>query len=167
MSLSCEKCGETLKVPTIRNLGSLKLVEAEVVKPTTSKNSVWLSILAAIAFIVGSASLAYVGSVTWEHFRLLALAKEYKMDLTKTEEDYVRDGRESSKNATPADTWDYWNEMVANGLADSSTPDFFRIKRYIESQKPIMARWGTVAAISFLTFFGLTWLHLRRKARTV
>ena len=161
MTIPCEACDAILQVPTIRNFGTLKEVEAESLTPVTSKNSLWLSSLAAIAFIVGAASLTYTGMVGWEYYNLLHQVAVAKMDLTKNEEDFVRDVRAASMQATPADTWDYWNEMTEVGLSQVSTPDFFRIKRYIESQKPILFQWGTTALVSFAIFTAIA-LVLRK-----
>ena len=96
MSIPCDGCGVVLQVPTIRNFGSLKQVEAETPVAATPKRSLWLSWLAAIAFIAGAGSLAYTGTIGWEHYNLLNQVAAAKMDLTKNEEDYVRDVRTES-----------------------------------------------------------------------
>ena len=165
MSIPCDGCGVVLQVPTIRNFGSLKQVEAETPVAATPKRSLWLSWLAAIAFIAGAGSLAYTGTIGWEHYNLLNQVAAAKMDLTKNEEDYVRDVRTASLKATPADTWDYWNEVTQFGLSQASTPDFFRIKRYIEAQRPVLLKWGAVSAVSFTIFAAVT-LMLRRPKKS-
>lgn len=165
MSIPCGGCGVVLQAPTIRHFGTLKQVEVETPVPTTPKSSLWLSLLAAIAFIVGAGSLAYTGAIGWEHYNLLNQVAAAKMDLTKNEEDYIRDTRSASLQATPADTWDYWNEVTQFGLSQASTPDFFRIKRYIEAQRPVLFQWGTVSAVSFSIFAGIA-LMLRRPKKS-
>lgn len=163
MTIPCDGCGQVLQAPTIRNFGTLKQVEVETPVAATPKGSLWLSLLAAIAFIVGAGSLAYTCTIGWEHYTLLNQAAVSKMDLTKSEEDYVKDVRAASMQATPADTWDYWNEMTQFGLSQASTPDFFLFKRYVEAQRPVLFRWGAVSGISFCIFAGIALLLRRPK----
>lgn len=121
--------------------------------------------VAAIALIVGVGSLTYTGVVGWEHYNLLKQVSMAKWDLTRNEQDYIDTVRKASANATPADTWDYWNEMTEMGLSQISTPDFFRMKRYLETQRPILFRWGTVAIVSFSVFAVVAFLQRRPKKR--
>jgi hypothetical protein len=165
MTIPCDGCGQVLQAPTIRNFGTLQQVEAETPVAATPKGSLWLSLLAAIAFIVGAGSLAYTGVIGWEHYTLLNQAAVSKMDLTKNEADYIRDVRSASMQATPADTWDYWNEMTQFGLSQASTPDFFRFKRYLEAQRPVLFQWGTISAVSFSIFAAIA-LMLRRPKKS-
>ncbi|MFY7874274.1 MAG: hypothetical protein ACOVQM_02435, partial [Pirellula sp.] len=113
----------------------------------------------------GAGSLAYTGSIGWELYTLMNQVTTAKLDLNKNEEDYVRDVRTASLKATPADTWDYWNEMTEFGLSQASTPDFFKIKRYIEAQRPELLKWGAVSAVCFAVFAAVT-LMLRRPKKS-
>ena len=147
MSLPCLQCGKSIDVPTIRNLAPYaNTLPAK--KETTGNNSwKWLGPIAAIAFLVGLVGLAIGGNMAYERYYIISQVTSNGMDLTKTEEDYLSEVRKVALKSAPADTWDYWNVMVSEGLSDPSPPEFFRIKRYLESRfQPMMAWLITGAA---------------------
>jgi len=149
MSLPCPQCGKPVEVPTIRKLAEFA---SDVVEKNDSARSgalKWLTPVAAISFIVGLIGLSYAGYLCYERYDYLLFVAQIGGELNLSEEDFIKEIRKSASQSPPADTWDYWNTMLYDGLKDASPPDLFRVKRYLE------ARWPTLV-LSFLV--GLTGL---------
>jgi hypothetical protein len=167
VSLPCSGCGTPLDVPTIRNMAKLAVVsEASTkAKNKAGKPSILLGLIAALALSVGIATLAYGGSLAWDQYQLISEITEQKVDLSNDEEDFVREIRTRRLKATPADTWDYWNILVNEGLNEPDPPEFFKIKRFIDSRKPWISGSLSVAAVSLSIFAisGFLMQRLRRK----
>ena len=164
MSLPCPKCAKILDVPTIRNMASLAAISDTPEKAKSSRAPIWLGPVAAIAFLVAVAAFFYCGSLVWERYQILSSLAAQKIDLAITEEDFLSDLRKMASESSPADTWDYWNVMVRRGLSDANPPDVFRVKRYLESQKPLI--WGSLAtAVISLAVFGVSALIMQRARR--
>ena len=164
MSLPCPQCAKILDVPTIRNMASLAAISDTPEKAKSSRAPIWLGPVAAIAFLVAVAAFFYCGSLVWERYQILSSLAAQKIDLAITEEDFLSDLRKMASESSPADTWDYWNVMVRRGLSDANPPDVFRVKRYLESQKPLI--WGSLAtAVISLAVFGVSALIMQRARR--
>ena len=164
MSLPCPQCAKILDVPTIRNMAALPAISDTPEKAKSSRAPIWLGPVAAIAFLVAVAAFFYCGSLVWERYQILSSLAAQKIGLAITEEDFLSDLRKMASESSPADTWDYWNVMVRRGLSDANPPDVFRVKRYLESQKPLI--WGSLAtAVISLAVFGVSALIMQRARR--
>ena len=165
MSLPCPQCGKSIDVPTIRNMVSLPLATTAQSSATNTKSSVWLGLAAAISFLVAAIALYYGGSLAWERYDIRSRMVAQKVDLTMTEEDFFNETRKSTMNASPADTWDYWNALVQEGLNDPNPPDYFKLMRYLESRKPAMVNSFVTAGVSLAIFAALAFLMQRVKKK--
>jgi len=164
MSLPCPQCAKILDVPTIRNMASLAAISDTPEKAKSSRAPIWLGPVAALAFLVAVSAFFYCGSLVWERYQILSSLAAQKIDLAITEEDFLSDLRKMASESSPADTWDYWNVMVRRGLSDANPPDVFRVKRYLESQQPLI--WGSLAtAVISLAVFAVSALIMQRARR--
>ena len=143
MSLPCPQCGDIMEVPTIRNLSKFASTAPEGKEPKRSRSVKWLGPVAALSFIVGLIGLSYAGSLYYERYTTLTYVSQAGADLNLTEENFMAEVRKSASQSSPADTWDYWNIMLNDGLKDANPPDLFQAKRFLE------ARWPTLVS-SFL-----------------
>ena len=158
MSLPCPQCGETMEVPTIRKLAEFASVAPERKGPKRGGAVKWLGPVAALSFIVGLLGLSYAGTIYYERYTYLAYISEVGADLKLTEEDFLAEVRKSASQSSPADTWDYWNTMLNDGLKDASPPDLFQAKRHLEARWPTLvssllvglAGFGVFGVCSFL-----------------
>jgi hypothetical protein len=137
MSLLCPECGVSVEVPTIRKLSELAIAIPET-KRTKSGGLKWLGPVAAISLLVGIIGLSYAGYLFYERRTYVAFAVENGANLDLKESDFIADIRKSAEQSAPADTWDYWNIMLNDGLKDPNPPDLFKVKRYLESRLPTM-----------------------------
>jgi hypothetical protein len=163
MTVPCHQCAKQLQVPTIRNMSSLAIADsAELEKdsiakrglPSRSRSPWMLGLLSAVFMLVAIGSLAYASFIAYERYSIFADLKEAKVDLTKTEEDFISQIRAISLQASPADTWDYWNELTEQGLTEPNPPEFFRVKRYLGARKPVMEKWFAIGGVSLALFLG-------------
>lgn len=152
MNLPCPQCGKKIEVPTIRQMSTLEAVDASVstAKNSTSPNS--LRIFAALSLIVGLVALFYGGRLFLERYSIISVLAKQDMDLSKTEDDFLADMRKTSMSFTPADTWDYWNELTTEGMVDPNPPDLFKFKRFLEGRYPWMQGSLIIAGISLMMF---------------
>jgi hypothetical protein len=168
MRIPCAGCGKPIEVPTIRNLAAFAITSAAA-KPVATKSSgtgpwILLGFIASIALIAGVGTLIYGSMLAWDSYVLKADLEKQEVDLTKTEEDFYVEMRGIRENAPPADTWDYWNALIEEGLSEPNPPEFFKIKRYIDSQTPWIRGNFSVAATS-LTIFALSAFLMQRFRR--
>ncbi|MEQ1826979.1 MAG: hypothetical protein ABL921_13575 [Pirellula sp.] len=153
MTLPCSNCGKSLDVPTIRNMASLTVVSSPpVAAAKTGRPSILLGLIAAASLIVGLATLAYGATMAWEQYQMTSEITKQNVDLSNTEEDFYQQMRTLRLEAPPADTWDYWNMLVEEGLGTPDPPEFFKIKRYLDARKPWIKGYLTTAAISLGIF---------------
>ena len=157
MSLPCLECGKTIEVPTIRKLAEFAS-SVPVKKEAISRSGKWLGPIAAIAFIIGLIGLAYGGSLAYERHNYLSELTKNGANINLTEAEYISEIRKSALLSAPADTWDFWNAIVNNGLTDPDPPGFFRVKRYLASQVPLMLCSFLIGGISFGVFALSTFL---------
>ena len=157
MSLPCLECGKTVEVPTIRKLaGFASTVPAK--KEAMSRSGKWLGPIAAISFIIGLLGLAYGGSLVYERYSYISEITQTGTKLNLTEAEYIAEVRKSALLSAPADTWDFWNALVNNGLRDPNPPGFFQVKRYLASRLPIMRASFLIGGISLAVFALSTFL---------
>jgi len=174
MSLLCPQCSTQLQVPTIRNMSLLAAAESPVdkskphghsTKGTRNRSPIFLGLLAAAFMLVAIGSLAYAGWIAYERYSILSNLSESKVDLSKTEEDFLKEIRATALQAPPADTWDYWNLLANQGLSEPNPPDFFRIKRYLAAQKPVMNRWFAIGGVSLALFVATAFITQKMTKR--
>ena len=164
MSLPCLECGKTVEVPTIRKLAEFA-TSVPAKKEAINRSSKWLGPIAAISFIVSLLGLAYGGSLAYERYSYLSELTKTGANLNLTEAEYIADVRKSALLSSPADTWDFWNAIVNNGLRDPSPPGFFQVKRYLASQIPMMRGSFLVGGFSLAVFALTTFLMQKFRKR--
>jgi hypothetical protein len=153
MSLPCPQCGELVEVPTIRKMAELR-VATESPTSQPAKQSTALRLFAAISLIVGLVGLFDGGMVFWERSSIIKGLENMKLNMSMSEDDFLGDMKELSMKASPADTWDYWNQLIDEGLTAPDPPEFFKYKRYVESRSPRMIR-SSVIGFAGLLFFAI------------
>ena len=136
MSLPCPQCGQAIDVPTIRKLAEFASVVSakKAIKSNNAWN--WLGPIAAISFIVGLIALTYGGYLAYERYSYISQLTASGANLETTEAELIEEIRKKALQSTPADTWDYWNIMIVDGLKDPDPPDLFKFKRYLASRVP-------------------------------
>ena len=163
MSFPCPQCGETVEVPTIRKLAEFALSVTAKKETKTGHSARWLGPIAAISLIVSLIGLYYGGSLAYERYSFISQLTDHGANLKTTEEEFLVEFRKSALQTTPADTWDFWNIMVNNGLRDPSPPELFLVKRYLASQVQPMFVSFVTGGIA-LTLFALS-TYLMQKSR--
>ena len=158
MSLPCPQCGETVEVPTIRKLAEFALTATAKKETKTGLSAKWLGPIAAISLIVSLIGLAYGGSLAYERYSFISQLTHNGASLNTTEAEFMTEFRKSALQTTPADTWDFWNIMVNNGLRDPSPPELFLVKRYLASQVQPMFVSVVTGGISLAVFALATFL---------
>ena len=161
MSLPCPNCGKTVEVPTIRKLAEFA-TSAPVKKQAKSGQATkWLGPIAAVSLIVGLIAFAYAGYLYYERYYYVALISQSGSNLNVKEADFLEDIRNHALESAPADTWDYWNIMLDEGLTDPDPPDLFKIKRYIASRAPMLFGSLLTGGVG-LAIFGLSSFLLQK-----
>lgn len=84
------------------------------------------------------------------------------MDLSMTEDDYIKDMTVGLDELSPASTWDTWNNLADNGLMNLDTPNYFKYKRSFEAAAPKMYTYLGVGIASFVGFVLSVFLSRRR-----
>lgn len=158
MSLPCPQCGESIEVPTIRKLAEFASTATAKKETKTGRSAKWLGPIAAISFISCLIGLAYGGSLAYERYSYISQLTHNGANLNTTEEEFIVEFRKSALQTTPADTWDFWNIMLNNGLQNPNPPEIFLVKRYLASQvQPMFASFLT-GGISLAVFALSTFL---------
>lgn len=152
MTLPCKQCGKSLEVPTIRHMSSLESTTKAVPRAKTKRPPVLLGLIAALSLICSVITLSYGAFIAWDLYQVTSEAKRQNINLNATEEDFFRDVREFRLSAPPADTWDYWNALVEEGLSAPDPPEFFKLKRFVEGQRPWANGFLLSGAISLVVF---------------
>ena len=161
MSLPCPNCGKTVEVPTIRKLAEFA-TSAPVQKQAKSGHAArGLGPIAAVSLIVGLIAFAYAGYLYYERYSYIALINESGGNFSVKEAEFLEDIRNHALESTPADTWDYWNVMLDEGLTDPDPPDLFKIKRYLASRAPMLFGSLFTGGIG-LAIFGLSSFLLQK-----
>ena len=166
MTLPCPQCGKTIEIPTIRKLAEFASVASEKKETKRVGIAKWLGPIAAIAFVVGLIGLAYGGYLYYERYTYLSFISQIGGDLKLTEENFMVEVRKSAIQSAPADTWDYWNTMLYDGLKDASPPDLFRAKRHLEARWPTMT-YSFFVGLAGLGIFGASCFFLHRSRKNV
>ncbi len=138
MSLPCPNCGNTVEVPTIRKLAEFATVVPAKKQAKTGQAAKWLGPVAAVSLIVGLIAMAYAGYLYYERYSYTTFVKQSGGDINVEEAEFLEGIRNHALQSAPADTWDYWNIMLEEGLKDPDPPDIFKIKRYLASRMPTM-----------------------------
>ena len=165
MSLQCTECGVLVEVPTIRKLSALAMAIPETKRTKAGQGFKWLGPVAAISLLVAITCLSYAGYLFYERRTYIAFAVENGANLDAKESDFMADIRKSAEQSAPADTWDYWNTMINDGLKDPNPPDIFKVKRYLESRLPTLlnALWAGLAGAA--AFVGTSFLIQQQRKR--
>ncbi len=164
MSLPCLECGKTVEVPTIRKLAEFA-TSVPSKKEAINRSGKWLGPIAAISFIISLIGLAYGGSLVYERYGYLSELTKSGANLNLTEAEYIAEIRKSALQSSPADTWDFWNAIVNNGLRDPNPPGFFQVKRYLSSQIPRMRGSFLIGGFSLAVFALTTFLMQKFRKR--
>jgi len=143
-----------VEVPTIRKLAEFASSVVEKNDSARSGALKWLTPVAAVSFIVGLIGLSYAGYLYYERYTYLSFVAQIGGDLKLSEEDFMKEIRKSASQSPPADTWDYWNTMLYDGLKDARPPDLFRAKRYLEAGWPTLLQ-SLLVGLTGLGVFGL------------
>jgi len=166
MSLPCPECGVSVDVPTIRKLSVLATALPEK-KRAKARNSLnWLGPLAAISLIVGVIGLSYAGYLFYERRTYISIAVQNGARLDVKESEFLADTRKSAEQLAPADTWDYWNMMLNDGMKNPDPPDVFKLKRFLESKIPTMLNslWLGLAGTAVFIVTSLLIQNQRKRA---
>ena len=166
MSLPCPECGVLVEVPTIRKLSTLATAIPEKKRAKAGKGLNWLGPVAAISLLVGIVALSYAGYLFYERRTYIAFAVQNGASLDVKESDFIADIRKSAEQSAPADTWDYWNTMINDGLKDPNPPDLFKMKRYLEARLPTMLNSLWVGLASAAVFVGTSFLIQQQRKRS-
>jgi len=164
MSLPCPQCGKPVEVPTIRKLAEFASGVVEKKDSTRSGALKWLTPVAAVSFIVGLIGLSYAGYLYYERYTYLSFVAQIGGDLNLTEEDFMKEIRKSASQSPPADTWDYWNTMLYDGLKDASPPELFRAKRYLEARWPTLVQ-SFLVGLTGLGVFGISSFAIQKRRK--
>ncbi len=165
MSLPCPECGVSVEVPTIRKLSSLATMIPEKKRAKAGQGLKWLGPVAAISLLVGIVGLSYAGYLFYERRTYRGFAVENGANMDVKESDFMADIRKSAEQSAPADTWDYWNTMINEGLKDPNPPDVFKLKRYLESKLPTLLNSLWVGLAGAAVFVGTSFLIQRQRKR--
>lgn len=163
MTLPCSQCGQAVDVPTIRKLAEYAFAVPVTKELKSGRSLMWMGPIAAISFVLGIIGLAYGGNLAYERYYLTSDMVNQGVDLNLTEADFVADVRKNALESEPADTWDYWNIMVEEGLKDASPPNIFRVKRYLASRQPMLLGSVIIGGVSMAIFAFLTLLMQRSR----
>ncbi len=158
MSVPCPACGKSLDVPTIRNLANLK--PAPVAANTTARDhyrppNILQRIAAGIFFLVAVGGLGYGGLVAYQRVTL-------PIDMSRTEEDFYAESKESLEAMSPADTWDTWNAIAYAGVTSARTPDYFLIKRAYENSAKQMYLSLGIGSVGLAIFVACLFIAPKR-----
>jgi len=157
MTLPCLECGKTVEVPTIRKLAQFVSI-VPTKKEAKGRSAKWLGPIAAISFLISLLGLTYGGSLVYERYSYISEITKSNANLNLTEAEYIAEVRKSALLSAPADTWDFWNAIVNNGLRDPNPPYRFQVKRYLASQVTWMRDSFLVGGISLAVFALSTFL---------
>ena len=153
MTISCASCGGNVDVPTVRGFSELALAEPEAGgRARKAKGSATaIRILSVLLLMISIPCLAYGG-----YLYSIPASVSDRMDLT--EEDLIKDIQKTMENLPPASSWDVWNEVALDGIAEMPIPQYFVFKRMVEAQRPTMLTclWvggGCFAAFIVTLFF--------------
>jgi len=166
MSLPCPQCGKTIEIPTIRKLAEFA-VAVPAYKPVKSAASLrWLGPIAAVSLIICLIGFTYGGYLAIERYSLISELNKSNVSLDSNEEDFLARTRKAALQSAPADTWDYLNVMIEKGLQSPNPPDFFKVKRYLESRVPPMQISLWTGCFSFAVFTIAAFVLHRGKKRS-
>ena len=163
MSLTCPECAVSVEVPTIRKLATLALALPEKKRIKTGHGLKWLGPIAAVSLLVGIVGLSYAGYLFYERRSYVAFAVANGANLDAKESDFIADIRKSAEKSAPADTWDYWNTMLNDGLTDPNPPDLFKVKRFLASRMPTMLNSLWVGLAGTAIFAGASLVIQRQR----
>ena len=158
MSLPCPQCGKAVEVPTIRKLAEFASTATAKKEVKTGLTAKWLGPIAAISLIVSLIGLAYGGSLAYERYSFISQLTQNGANFNTTEEEFMTEFKKSALQTNPADTWDFWNIMVYNGLRDPNPPELFLVQRYLASQVQPMFVSFVIGGISLAVFALSTFL---------
>jgi len=163
MTLPCPQCGNTLDVPTIRGMSTLAVAPVPDSNKIRQKQPLWLGLLATLSLLVFVGSTFYAGVLLWQRYSITTSMAKQNLDLDRTEDDFLKDMKSYALESSPADTWDRWNLIVEQGLMRPNLPEFFRVKRYLESMWPNTITSSVTAVVSLLLFLGLAFAMQRSR----
>ena len=158
MIVNCPSCGSNVPVPTVRGFSELELAEPEnKSRASNSKGAnAFVRILSVLFLLVSLPCLAYGGY-------LYSIRASVSDPLDLTEEDLIEDVRKSMLELPPSGIWDVWNDVAIDGITELPIPDYFRFKRMVEAQRPIMQTCFAAGGFCLAAF--VTTLFLSRKPK--
>lgn len=156
MIVSCPSCGTNVPVPTIRGFSELLLAEPESTPRTSTYpgGNAFIRILAVLLLLVSIPCLAYGGY-------LYSIRASVSDPLELTEEDLIEEVRQSMLDLPPSGVWDIWNDVAVDGITELPIPDYFRFKRMVEAQRPIMQTCFAVGGGCLAAFIATLFLSKR------
>ena len=161
MSLPCPNCGNAVEVPTIRKLAEFATTAPEKKRSKTGSSTTWLGPIAAVSLVIGLIASVFAGYLLYERYGYTSLVNQRGGNLNVTEAEFLEDIRIHALESAPADTWDYWNVMLNEGLTDQDPPDIFKVKRYLASRAPTTFA-ALVTGVTGLGIFVLSSFLLQR-----
>lgn len=158
MIVNCPSCGSNVPVPTIRGFSELILAEPETKSraPSSKGGNPLVRILAVLFLLVSVPCLAYGGY-------LYSIRASVSDPLDLTEEDLIEEVRQSMQELPPSGIWDIWNDVALDGITEMPIPDYFRFKRMVEAQRPIMQTCFAVGGGCLAAFIATLFLSKRLK----
>jgi DNA-directed RNA polymerase subunit RPC12/RpoP len=158
MIVNCPSCGSNVPVPTIRGFSKLELAEPDNKSRTshTKAANTFVRILAVLLLLVSVPTLAYGGY-------LYSIRASVSDPLDLTEEDLIEDVRKSMLVLPPSGIWDVWNDVAIDGITELPIPDYFRFKRMVEAQRPIMQTCFAVGGCCLAGFVATLFLSRKPK----
>ena len=164
MTLPCPECGKVVDVPTIRVMNTLQVATQTAIPVAGKSQSTWLRIFAVICFIVTLVTGYFGGELFLLRRNIENSMASRDIPLNMTEQDFLDDMKQAALKRPPADTWDYWNELINDGLLPPNPPDYFKVKRHYEAQYRPMVNWLTACGVSLGLFLISFMLMLFKKA---
>jgi hypothetical protein len=158
MIVNCPSCGSNVPVPTIRGFSELVLAEPESKSraSTAQVGNPLVRILSVVLLLVSVPCLAYGGY-------LYSIRASVSDPLELTEEDLIEEVRQSMLALPPSGIWDIWNDVAVDGITELPIPDYFRFKRMVDAQRPIMQTCFAVGGCCLAAFIATLFLSKRPK----
>jgi hypothetical protein len=158
MIVNCPSCGSNVPVPTVRGFSELELAEPENKSRSSSNKgtNTFVRVLSVLLLLVSVPCLAYGGY-------LYSIRASVSDPLDLTEEDLIEEVRQSMLDLPPSGIWDIWNDVAVDGITELPIPDYFRFKRMVEAQRPVMQTCLAVGGCCFAAFVATLFLSRKPK----
>lgn len=134
------QCGQTLEIPSLRGIRGLEVIQAAGTSIPTSTSSVGGRIVFVVGVIVCVLGLAAVGVAVFQRTQMVIPARPV-FDVERSNADI--DAK------TPAQAWDEWARLRAEGLGH------YRPPAYVEARGKVKAVWTAMAIAAGGAVIGL------------